>query len=131
MAKPKMTPATQARLVQALELQATRRDACAWAGISYETLRAWMVKDSAISAMVESAEARGRIGLLAKIEQASNAGVWQAAAWKLERRDPDGYGRRDRLELTIRETAEHLASQHGLDAARLIDRAEAIANGKA
>ena len=33
------------------------------------------------------------MGWLAKIEQAANQGHWQAAAWKLERRYPQEYGR--------------------------------------
>lgn len=42
---------------------------------------------------VEKAEAEAVVGWLAKIEQAANAGTWQAAAWKLERRYPRTYGR--------------------------------------
>lgn len=42
---------------------------------------------------VEKAEAEAVVGWLAKIEQAANAGTWQAAAWKLERRYPRDYGR--------------------------------------
>ncbi len=42
---------------------------------------------------VEKAEAEAVVGWLAKIEQAANAGTWQAAAWKLERRYPRVYGR--------------------------------------
>jgi hypothetical protein len=39
------------------------------------------------------AEGRAAIGWLALIEQAAREGNWQAAAWKLERRYPETYGR--------------------------------------
>jgi hypothetical protein len=48
---------------------------------------------------IREAEGRAVIGWLAKIEKAATDGNWQAAAWKLERRYPENYGRQ-RLELT-------------------------------
>jgi len=94
----KLTPDTQAKLVQALSLGATRRAACEYAGISTETLRDWLLRPgaafSALSAALKEAEAKSTIGALAKIQKAATDGQWQAAAWLLERRHPEEYGRR-------------------------------------
>ena len=45
-------------------------------------------------ARVEEAKGKAVVGWLAKIEKAASEGSWQAAAWKLERRYPEDYGRR-------------------------------------
>ena len=63
------------------------------------------------------------------IDNAAIDGTWQAAAWKLERRYPDEWGRRDRLELDVKREAERLAQEHGLDAGQLIHLADRIAKG--
>ena len=44
-------------------------------------------------ARLTEAEGRAAIGWLAKIEKVANEGDWKAAAWKLERRYPETYGR--------------------------------------
>ena len=104
MPPSKLTPEVTKRVCEAIKLGATYADAAGFGGISYETLRSWMASESpkhlAFSAAVKDAQAAGKIGLLAKIEKAINDGAWQAAAWKLERRDPQGYGRMERVELT-------------------------------
>jgi hypothetical protein len=57
-------------------------------------------------------------------------GISVAAAWLLERRHPEEWGRRDRVDFTIRKEAERLAGQLGLDAAALIQDAERIVAGR-
>ena len=90
--KTKYTPAMVEKIVQALKLGATRRLACAYAGISEETFSQYMHKVE-FSEAVKEAEGFGSIQWLAKIEKAANDGSWQAAAWKLERLYPNEYGR--------------------------------------
>jgi hypothetical protein len=60
------------------------------------------------------AEASAEVRAVVTIRQAINSNDWRAAAWWLERRRHEDWGRRDRLELltTIRE----LAREHGLSA---------------
>jgi hypothetical protein len=95
------------RLEQALTLGATYEMACRYAGITYQTYRNWILKGEQAKSgdfcdfveRMAAAEGRAVIGWLAKIERAANEGVWQAAAWKLERRYPEAYGRQ-RVELT-------------------------------
>lgn len=91
----KLTPERQARLCEAIGLGATYAHACNYAGISYETFRRWQRENVAFHDAIKMAEGKATVGWLAKIEREADNGSWQAAAWKLERRYPNDYGRRD------------------------------------
>jgi hypothetical protein len=106
MARPtKLTPETTKRICDAIKLGATYKDAANYGGIAYQTFNEWMTagqdaksgKFAEFSDAVTRAEALGRVGLLTTIEQSARSGDWRAAAWKLERRDPEGYGPRMKL----------------------------------
>jgi hypothetical protein len=93
MARPtKYTPDTVKAITQAIELGATYELAAAYGGISYETFRTWNETKPAFSAAIKEAEGKAAVKWLAKIEAAA-ADHWQAAAWKLERRYPNDYGK--------------------------------------
>lgn len=95
MARPsKYTPDATTKIEQALSLGAYRVHAAAYAGITDDTFTNWMARYPEFSDLVKRAEGRATVGWLAKIEAAANDGVWQAAAWKLERRYPQLYGRK-------------------------------------
>jgi transposase len=87
------------KLTQAIRLGATYQLACDYAGITRETFYQWLNNKPDFSDAVKDAEGKGALGWLAKIEQAASDGNWQAAAWKLERRYPQMYGRQA-LEVT-------------------------------
>jgi hypothetical protein len=72
---------------------ATYEHAAAYGGIAQSTLYEWLKAKPEFSEALKAAEARAVVGWLAKIEKAASEGTWQAAAWKLERRHPDVYGR--------------------------------------
>jgi hypothetical protein len=91
----KCTPERQEKLCHAIELGATYVHACNFAGISYETFRRWMRESPAFHDAIKEAEGKATVGWLARIEKAASEGNWTAAAWKLERRYPNDYGRRD------------------------------------
>jgi len=101
MTRPtKLTPETHKKIVQAIQLGASYELAANYAGVSYSSFNLWMKKGATGNNIysqfyndVKEAEGRGAIGWLAKIENAANDGNWQAAAWKLERRYPEAYGR--------------------------------------
>lgn len=103
MARPaKHTDAAVTKLCQALQIGATYELACKYAGIRTQTLRNWLsagehaapgTRARQVYEQVSAAEGVAAIGWLAKIEAAANEGTWQAAAWKLERRYPEQYGR--------------------------------------
>lgn len=102
MARPtKLTPDTQQRITQAIQLGATYELAALYGGVTYATFYNWMkageeAKSGALFDFfnaVKAAEGKAAVQWLAKIEAAANDGAWQAAAWKLERRYPNEYGR--------------------------------------
>ena len=131
MARPsKYTPDVVGRIVQALELGATYEHAAAYGGVHYDTFHAWRREFSEFSEAIKAAEARAAVGWLDKIERAASEGNWQAAAWKLERRYPEAWGRREKVELSTRRAAERIAAEQGLDPDELIRQAERIAAGK-
>lgn len=103
MAKPgrktKYTPETVAKIVQAIKTGATYQLACQYAGISHETFAQWMKHKPEFSEAVKESEGAGAIELLARIRKEAAEGTWQAAAWILERRYPEMYGRQ-RQEVT-------------------------------
>jgi transposase len=90
------------RLCAAIRLGATYELACAAAGISYDTLNAWQNGKGGIPATafrqfldaLKKAEGEAVVRALERINQATEDGHWQTAAWLLERRYPNHYGRR-------------------------------------
>lgn len=116
MGRPtKLTPETQERIIQAIRLGATYELAANYGGVHYDTMNRWRLRGqkeldriqrSKRHKMRESerpfvefyealkkAEGDAAVTWLARIEQAAREGTWQAAAWKLERRFPQAYGR--------------------------------------
>lgn len=91
--KTKYTPDTVKRLTDAITLGATFGHACKYAGISEDTFARWRKQYADFAEAIEAAEGKGILQWLAKIEAAANNGSWQAAAWKLERRYPQLYGK--------------------------------------
>jgi hypothetical protein len=91
--RSKLTPETQKKITDALQLGATYEHACNYAGISYQTFNEWTKAKPEFLEVVKEAEGKATVGWLARIEQAAKDGAWQAAAWKLERRYPQDYGR--------------------------------------
>lgn len=89
----KFTPETVQKIKQAIELGATYELAAAYGGIAASTFYEWMNAKPEFSESIKSSEGLAAVKWLAKIEQAATDGNWQAAAWKLERRYPDSYGR--------------------------------------
>ena len=97
----KLTPETQNKIVQAIRIGATYKHAADYAGISEASLYGWLAREKKETKgiyfefldAVKRAGGEATVGWLAKIEKAATEGSWQAAAWKLERRHPDDYGR--------------------------------------
>ena len=86
--------ARRGRLLAALEAGATLRMAAAAAGVSEDTLSRWRKTRPGLQAEMDQAEAQGAVKALEQIRAAAQGGAWQAAAWMLERRYPNEYGRR-------------------------------------
>lgn len=100
----KLTPEVTTRFLNAIKLGAPYELACNYAGISYNTLLNW--KERKEPAFVEffqeltRAEGAAAVQWLALLEKHAQAdGKW--AAWKLERRYPESFGRQDKLTIDV------------------------------
>lgn len=105
--KSKYTPATVKKIVHALELGATHELAQNYAGVGHTVFYEWMNSKPAFAAAVRQAEGVAAVKWLSIIEEAA-PNNWQAAAWKLERRYPQLYGR------TIQQQVQSGEVQHRL-----------------
>lgn len=103
MGRPtKFTDETTKKIIEAISVGATYEHACAYAGVSYVSFNAWMKKGEAAPSgqfleffkSIKEAEAKAVLKWSALIDKAATNGEWQAAAWKLERRYPNIYGKR-------------------------------------
>ena len=106
--KSKLTTARAKRICDALAVGATLQSAAEYAGIHRDTLRHWIQKGermhrgiyARLAEDVYEAQGRAKVAALATIARASKDGDWKAAAWFLERREPEGYGRQDKLDVS-------------------------------
>ena len=95
-------------LLKALRSGNTKKDACNLASISEQTFYRWMREGESDqnngtayqfceSVKKSISEARNRNVVIIQKHAANN---WQAAAWYLERSDPEHWGKRDKVEMT-------------------------------
>ena len=97
----KLTPEVQNTFLEAIDIGLTHKLACEYAVISESTFYAWVQRGKAATSGIylefldalARAEAQGASRLLAQIRLHA-ATDWRAAAWVLERRHPDDYGKR-------------------------------------
>jgi len=124
----KYTDELVTKLCQAIELGATYELACNYAGITFETFRQWREKKPEFAARVHEAEGKATVKWLAKIEQAATDGAWQAAAWKLERRYPQQYGRTvqdHNVNVRREDIIQEVAQRYNISPAELVAALEA------
>lgn len=97
------------RLLKALKDGHTMTDSAVFAGISYKTLNSWLnqgaeAPEGTIARdfykQVELAKTMAIDDCVKSIKGAAKRGTWQAAAWFLEKRVPEVYGRRSEVALT-------------------------------
>lgn len=133
----KLTPEVQQRIVDALRDGNYREAAVACAGIDYKTFYNWMRRGQQEKAgryfqffqAVQQAEHEAEREMVAQWK-AHMPESWQAIRDFLERRFPDRWGRRDRLDVTIlKKFVTEFAQEKGLDPAPLLAEAEKIAAG--
>ena len=97
----------RSRLLDAVKMGSFIEHACAYAGISSRSYRKWreyaeqdiepyksLFEDLAI------AESESILRKLSRIEKAGQEGAWTADAWFLERKHPDKFGTRDKVEIS-------------------------------
>lgn len=99
--RTKLTPTIQETIVRALRLGMYQREAAQAAGIGDSTYFEWLQRGeqqksgvyAEFADAVKKAMAEGEQALLARIQMSANEGTWQAAAWILERRYRERWGR--------------------------------------
>lgn len=104
-ATSKLNEETATAIVNAVRAGNTQETAAAFAGINKDTLYTWLRKGRSATRgayhdfveALDQALASSEVRDLALIGKAAEE-QWQAAAWRLERRYPERYGRRTRLE---------------------------------
>lgn len=103
----KLTLEVQEKIVSAITAGNYIETASAYAGINKTTLYKWLKRGGraksgiyfSFSNAVEKALADAEVLDVARIAKAAET-YWQAAAWRLERKFPQKWGRKDRLEHT-------------------------------
>ena len=102
--RSRISKALVTRLCNTLSKTYYVETACHIVGISVKTYYNWIEKAEAGQSpyvdylqALKKAEAEAERNLLQIIERAAST-TWTAAAWLLERRHPDRWGRKDRLE---------------------------------
>lgn len=120
MGRPsKLTPQIQERIVLAVRAGNYASVAARSAGIGESTFYRWMengAKDDAPTELrefreaIKKAEADAEVSAALLIRQAAQNGTWQAAAWYLERKYADRWGRNDKIRQEIEVTTNDPSS---------------------
>lgn len=123
-----LTPETEADIVRMLERGAYLTHAAGAVGVDRRTLYRWMevggadlaagraTPEASFWEAVGRARAKGRVAMVEVIEGASKRD-WRAAAWMLERTDPELFG--ERVELSRRPDARGDAPPPDADAGKV------------
>lgn len=111
MARPsKLTPELTELIVLAIRAGNYSKVAAEMAGIGETTFYRWLelgAKEGAkkefreFRESIKRAEAEAEVRSVALIRQAADGGTWQAAAWYLERKHGDRWGRNDKIRQEI------------------------------
>ena len=137
--KSKLTPERHERIVAAIRAGNTREAAAACGGITDRCLYYWLAKGAKgrdadspcvqLFQAVKNAENDAEIECVAVIRDAMRK-QWTAAAWWLERRRPDKWGRKESLDVTFKREAERIAKEMGMPVEAVVAEAERIVQGK-
>lgn len=109
MAKTKLTPELQERFCEAIENGDSILGACGYVGIDESTYYNWIKRANEAKSRtkfvkfkecVDKAKAKALHNFEQVITSASME-HWQAAAWMLERRHPNLYGKREKIEADV------------------------------
>jgi hypothetical protein len=108
--RSKLTPEVQSKIVSAIRAGNYAHIAASLAGINRSTYYRWLELGEGSAAKqpykefrdtVKEAEASAEVANVALIRQAAQNGTWQAAAWYLERKHSDRWGRNDKVRQEI------------------------------
>ena len=94
-----------------------------------------LIRQAAIGGQVVSRKTTSRTTgageTVTRVDETYSRPEWQAAAWLLERKYPGRWGKRDRLQVehVLREQAERLAKEEGLDGEEILAEVERLLGG--
>ncbi len=142
----KRTPQRVEAILGVLRSGGTIAAAAGAAEVSQATVYRWLRADARFRDAVKRAEAGAELRFTTTIVDAAmghpaeydDAGqlirpevksAWQAAAWWLERRRREDYGQRAVLTVNLRERAQAIADELGLDVDEILAEAERIVGG--
>lgn len=104
----KFTPETKQKILTALAGGNYQIIALALAGLSRQSYSVWQERAEngeeeymEFFEKVRQAEAYAEAERIKNIKQAADAGNWTASAWMLERKHPDRWGRKDKVEADV------------------------------
>jgi len=124
-AKLKLTPELQEKICRYLRLGAYVETACKIVGVHKDTFYEWVKRGNkgtapyaAFVAAIDVAMGEAEMRDVAIIGEAAKT-QWTAAAWRLERKFPDRYGRFDRMKVEAK--VEHDGAGLVAKLAKLID----------
>lgn len=99
-----LTPEMGAKLIELVAQGLPLSKAAEHEGITYRTLCRWMKRTDEPYATfchsLKGAKAAAQLPMIRDIREGVNN--WQARAWYLERSDPKNWGRKDKLDATVR-----------------------------
>jgi len=127
----KMSAARVEAVLMGLRKGLSRTVAGQAAGVSKDSIRRWMERSATFRADTEQAEAESQsmlVGIVLAAAAKKLPNTWQAAAWLLERRWPEVYGQRSKVDISldIAEAAREVAEEFGASQEAVIAEAEAI-----
>lgn len=122
----KLSAKVQEDIVTAIRAGNYVETAAAFAGIDKKSLYTWLKKGARGEGKrfieflyaVKKAEAESELRSVATIENASRTS-WQAAAWRLERKNWKRWGRKDSLEANIR--TQHVEDQSRMERTKVFE----------
>jgi len=79
----------------------TDEQACELVGVNYGTYSQWLLRYPLFKEFIRRCKAQVEFDALEYIKDAMSGGTWSAAAWFLERKYPQRYGKRDVLKQQI------------------------------
>lgn len=114
----KLTPEIQERIVALLRAGNYVETAAAYCDVGKVSLYAWMKRGhrqpksiyGAFLNAIEKAQAESEIR---DLEQVRKAEPWESSAWRLERKHPTRWGRRDRLDVMTEPTTLKIVIDDG------------------
>ncbi len=109
-----LTPELQKRICDLIEAGMSKEAAAAHAGIASSTLFLWQAKGMdgnpdyvEFSESIKAAEDKQKGNDELVISNAASIGIWTAAAWRLERKYPQQYGRTQRITADVNTAVVH------------------------